>query len=270
MAKIYHYTTIDTLALIMLNKTIRFNRLDLVDDKEETLYSSGPYDTKICKNVFVSCWTRDPIENHDLWKRYTKGYRGVRIALDEDMFITYEINDHFISYFREWNTIIEDCVFPLPLNEAKLNDVRYVYNNEHYIKNAIRNDGNYIHISIQELGLYKRKNKWEQQAESRFKLFCYPTTPEILKIIQSNNINVKLSAWEDINSLLFSNHQINLEYYDMPLKKDALDSIEVMMGPATSDDDRDKVKRILFPCPISRIISKRKIINSKILTVTTN
>ena len=34
MAKIYHYTTIETLALILKHHTIRFNRLDQVDDME--------------------------------------------------------------------------------------------------------------------------------------------------------------------------------------------------------------------------------------------
>lgn len=33
--RIYHYTNIDTLALILKNRTIRFNRLDNVDDLEE-------------------------------------------------------------------------------------------------------------------------------------------------------------------------------------------------------------------------------------------
>lgn len=33
--RIYHYTNIETLALVLKNKTIRFNRLDRVDDLEE-------------------------------------------------------------------------------------------------------------------------------------------------------------------------------------------------------------------------------------------
>ena len=32
---IHHYTDIDTLALILANRTIRFNRLDRVDDTTE-------------------------------------------------------------------------------------------------------------------------------------------------------------------------------------------------------------------------------------------
>jgi len=33
--KIYHYTTIESLAQILKNKTLLFNRLDCVDDIEE-------------------------------------------------------------------------------------------------------------------------------------------------------------------------------------------------------------------------------------------
>ncbi len=52
---IYHYTNIDVLALMLKNRTLRFNRLDHVDDPEESNFISngvnlGPY-------TFVSCWT---------------------------------------------------------------------------------------------------------------------------------------------------------------------------------------------------------------------
>ena len=57
--KIYHYTSIETLALIVQNKTIRFNRLDFVDDCEESLYGSGPTNIKLGQYTFVSCWTKD-------------------------------------------------------------------------------------------------------------------------------------------------------------------------------------------------------------------
>ena len=33
--KLYHYTTIDSLAMIMSSRSIKFNRLDKVDDLEE-------------------------------------------------------------------------------------------------------------------------------------------------------------------------------------------------------------------------------------------
>ena len=52
---LYHYTTIDTLALMLKNKTIRFNRLDKVDDVEEDAFSNGVH---LGRYIFVSCWTK--------------------------------------------------------------------------------------------------------------------------------------------------------------------------------------------------------------------
>lgn len=34
--KLFHYTTIDTLALILDSKSIKFSRLDQLDDKQES------------------------------------------------------------------------------------------------------------------------------------------------------------------------------------------------------------------------------------------
>jgi hypothetical protein len=264
MAKIYHYTTIDTLALIMLNKTIRFNRLDDVDDKEEALFGSGPSDLKISRNVFVTCWTKDPEKNPDLWQRYGNGGKGVRIALDEDMFQTYKINDHFKSFFPEWFKVIEDCVFILPLNEAKLYEVKYVEDNEERIKKAITKKSDYMQMKIEELGKYKKKDDWEQQGECRFRLFAFPSTKEASGFINTYCVNNMCAAMDTFKTLLLSNHQIELDHYDMPLKKGALDAIEVMMGPDTTKEDKSKVRRILYPCYVSRFFSNRRIVDSRL------
>ena len=86
--KLYHYTTIKNLALILDSKKILFNRLDNVDDAEESLYSSGPMSQNISKYIYVSCWTKEERENLALWKMYA-GYDGIRIGLDENMFVSF-------------------------------------------------------------------------------------------------------------------------------------------------------------------------------------
>jgi len=50
--KIHHYTSIETLSVILEHKTIRFNMLDQVDDREEAIYGSGSTGIKFtkCKN----------------------------------------------------------------------------------------------------------------------------------------------------------------------------------------------------------------------------
>ena len=80
--EIHHYTSIENLALILKNKTIRFTRLDKVDDSEEAGLS--------CKNIqlsyytFVSCWTDSEEESIPLWKMYAgKEMHGIRISLEE-------------------------------------------------------------------------------------------------------------------------------------------------------------------------------------------
>ena len=88
--KIYHYTTIETLALIIKSRAIRFNRLDCVDDLEESLYGSGNMNIKLSQYEFVSCWTKDKEENLALWKMYTNN-KGVRICMDDDFLITVHI-----------------------------------------------------------------------------------------------------------------------------------------------------------------------------------
>ena len=59
--KLYHYTSIETLALILKHKTIRFSRLDRVDDPDEYAFSGdGVTPAHYC---FVSCWTKNSREN---------------------------------------------------------------------------------------------------------------------------------------------------------------------------------------------------------------
>lgn len=75
---LYHYTSLDTLALILTNKTICFNTLLNVDDIEEAETSDlGLFG----KFVYVSCWTDDPAESIAMWQMYTPNMHGVRIQL---------------------------------------------------------------------------------------------------------------------------------------------------------------------------------------------
>lgn len=80
---LYHYTSLATFALILTTKSIKFNRLDLVDDPDESLFGYGDSDMKLNSSSFVSCWTEDKVENIALWKMYTD-LKGVRIGLDKD------------------------------------------------------------------------------------------------------------------------------------------------------------------------------------------
>jgi hypothetical protein len=51
---LYHYTNIETLALIMKNRTIRFNSLCNLDDLQEQTTQDNQ---NFGRFIFVSCWT---------------------------------------------------------------------------------------------------------------------------------------------------------------------------------------------------------------------
>lgn len=83
---LYHYTSIDTLALILKNKTICFNNLLNVDDLEEV----GTQDMgNFGKYVNISCWTKDSKESIPLWNLYTQSMKVVRIGLPKFPFKKY-------------------------------------------------------------------------------------------------------------------------------------------------------------------------------------
>lgn len=90
---LYHYTTIDTLALILKNKTIRFNKLTNTDDLEESMTSDL---SNLGRFLFVSCWTDSAEESIPLWHIYSRNLSGVRIKLP---FIPFK--DHMPEYFND-------------------------------------------------------------------------------------------------------------------------------------------------------------------------
>lgn len=73
MDYIHHYTNINTLALILKNKKIRFNRLDRVDDMSEAKALRG---YNLSQYLFVSCWTDSEEESIPQWHMYTNSMTG--------------------------------------------------------------------------------------------------------------------------------------------------------------------------------------------------
>lgn len=77
-SRIFHYTNIDSLAMILSTKKLRFTRLDMVDDLLEAQTHVG---INFGKFFFVSCWTTQIEESIPQWSMYSHEMRGVRIEL---------------------------------------------------------------------------------------------------------------------------------------------------------------------------------------------
>lgn len=252
---IYHYTTIQTLALILKHKTIRFNRLDRVDDLEESVYGSGPTSAKLAQYCFVSCWIKSNRENLSLWNMYTR-YKGVRIGIDEMPFVTYKVNENFKSFFKSPMGMGIDYFYSSFMNEAKLYDIEYVDNPEEKIHELIQPAGKEgMYIQAPNIGIYKRK-EWSIQQESRFKVMVQPINMNYVMNnanTEDNGFDTILKMVESIGPSIAQSRPICKKYIDLPLLPEKLENIEIMMGPLTSEADRIIVDALLASYPNAKV-----------------
>jgi len=256
--KIYHYTSIQTLALILKHKKIRFNRLDKVDDLEESIYGSGPTQTRLGKYTFVSCWTKSNKENLALWNMYTR-YEGVRIGIDEMPFMTYKVNDKIVSLLPNAISIGDDYFMTSFVNKAKLYDIEYVDNPQAEIDKLIMptNNGGII-VDITGIGTIKR-TEWAMQEESRFKITVQPAdvsgaAKDVLNNSSALPFDFLYNTFDTIGTSLAINKPISTTYIDLELDPVKLADIEIMMGPLTTDADKYIVESLLTPYPNAKIV----------------
>lgn len=234
MGMIHHYTTIENLALILKNRTIRFNRLDRVDDLEEgNTVSNG---INLSKYVFVSCWTESVEESIPLWNLYANGKSGVRISLEKDFFEEYDIKStDGIPVVGE--TVKSIFPFEEMFNKRYIfisfcNDSNFFYRPIEYVddiitrtENIVQRRGDGIIISFGEVGRYKHK-RWAFQDESRFVLTAIP---KIYDIDISNPI---------FSSMVVDSFERNIELpfddYFLRIKESAFDKLIVTLCPSAT------------------------------------
>ena len=250
--KIYHYTNLESLAMILKNKTIRFNRLDKVDDLEEG--NTESLGICFCKYVFASCWTENSDESIPLWKMYGGDFGGIRISMEREMFQEYIISNLDFGGLKPQGFIItkippEDLAHSdfwiLPVldydNDLFYRRIKYVDDVFQYTKDAIQltniKDGHgNMNMQMKLFGYYKNK-RWEFQNETRFVLYILPFNP----MLEGAN--------PDISSIvmhcLLGNKPLPFTYYDMKLKDEVLDKMEITLSPSASDAERIIVRALI-------------------------
>jgi hypothetical protein len=170
-SKLFHYTSINNLALILKSKSFRFGRLDKVNDPTE---GESEDSDSFAQYIFVSCWTSNSEENLALWNMYTPQMRGVRIEMPLPIFQSHKVGSNANFMVPE-----TDCVDErkgLFILGASNNPMRIEYTDDKAkLRPRIRTD---IGVKVSQLGLTKRKI-WAIEDEYRYKLDIYPFDPEI-------------------------------------------------------------------------------------------
>ncbi len=234
--RLYHYTNIETLALILKNKTIRFNRLDQVNDLEEG--RSECSGVKIGQYIFVSCWTEDQEESIPLWRLYTEKGVGVRIGIDKEMFKTYSYNDGDVvnGVLMKGNakTLLSadmlkmSDIFIVPIfnDNVFYRSVKYVDDIKKALENAVvKNAKGGYNFNLTQWGAYKNK-RWGFENESRFVLNIYPNTHHI------SSLKPEFASW--ICHVLDRGIPNSINYYDMDLDDNAMETMDITLCPNMS------------------------------------
>lgn len=235
MSKIYHYTTLETLVLIIQNKTLRFNSLKNVDDCREGLSNDlGSF----ADHIFVSSWTRDQKENPALWKMYSDLHTGVRIGIDSDS-ITYK-------RLETWGEKdVYTVIYPIQ-NTYKLPRGYYAINwlGGELLEKVI--DVEYRDDRPNFIGKYGEKRYdnicsvkdtyWQFQKECRFVLFAVKKTD--LALINQNNLRELLLKGINLSS-------IKLNFIDLQLTDLFFKNLEITTAPLMSDAYYDLLNNYL-------------------------
>lgn len=248
--KIYHYTSLENLALILKHQTIRFNRLDHMEDPCEKTFLINQLDWS--PYTYVSCWTENPIESIPLWHMYTKSGKGVRICLESD-FIDWDkqsIAFSVPSRQRHHKSVSKDSsgAFSVTFNPTRIyrplsNDacyrkVKYADETEfaEYEKNIGR-VSSFMDIDEEMMRKYAgcfRKDKWAFQEESRFIIYAVPYTSTDAVVTHQDFVN-----------LIRLNMPNNVSYIDVPVKSDKLRKINVTLGPEADEGQGILAKALL-------------------------
>lgn len=239
---LYHYTSIETLALILKNRTIRLNSLDRLDDLQEQQTADIKNIGQFC---YISSWTNDPTESIPMWNMYASLNLGVRIKLRKNPFKTYEntaaaissvlnapVDDNsngtlFQSFIPLTEMFSNGFISVQALNQNLLHEVEYTDDKEKLYPHVLTQDEEHFTLSLGKLGKYKNLH-WSFQNEWRYILIILPL-----------NMNQSIEKSAKDFQMLGNNMKLGLAkqpfpYYDMYISDEAFKDMEVTLSPRIS------------------------------------
>lgn len=247
-AVLYHYASLETLALILRNRTIRFSRLDKVDDPQEQRSADSQ---NLGKMKLVSCWTSSDEESIPMWREYAGAESGVRIQMKGHPFKRYSVSTESLS------KLSSDAVLntpggkfdglQLPLEDfwdkkyhfkemarsvEMLNEVQYTNDKSLLFPEVIRSCGNgWIEADLSALGIHKA-TAWSYQKEWRYVLTGVPVG--IASIIKGDTEAVKKAA-----EVILDRCDPGIpSFYDLAISDEAFSSMKIVASPKMTPGNR--------------------------------
>ncbi len=225
---VYQYTSLDVLALILANQTIRFNNLCDVDDPLEKYVKTISFDehpnkygrTNLGRYCFVSCWSEEEEESISMWDMYGDRKKGVRIGLPKDMFQSITTLYPKSKSRRLFNN-------DTPIKEVAPDFFNIEYDRLQESDPSILSEN--WEEGIDNLGRHKI-HEWAFQKECRYRIFAYNDGQT------DENKYYSLKMGELSQSGTLSN--IKEKYLDLPLENCVFSKMEIIIGPSMPNEKR--------------------------------
>ncbi len=241
MKKLYHYTSINNLALILKSKSIRFGRLDQVNDPTEGMaedfHSLSPY-------IFISCWTENNEENLALWNMYTPNMKGVRIEIETPIFESHNIDSNKNLLFSENEYLNESKGYIILGGQNEPYKIEYTNDNS-LLKPLIRND---IGLHLASLAKYKR-TIWKIEQEYRYR-------QDILPVDKT----VKSDYFPDrYEHLIEKQIPPPINGYFVKIKNESFGGMKILCSPKLQNGDREIIDALVKTFNVNATIQESRL-----------
>ena len=245
--RIFHYTTVESLALILKSRKLRFSRADRVDDATE---APSVQNIEFSKYLFISCWTGEGVESIPQWQLYTPNMAGVRIELPAYPFI----QKRFVPPAAWRNiTLTGPILGPLSCEEMwgnsytvmwmvinrdsfagfvnYVDDVRPIFEKAVSITRSSDGTGSISIDGLVDLARTKNSN-WKFQSEYRFSLVVFPSLP--LPPEGPGQSDFLTLGPQHVLTSLLTGVDPDVKYIDVDIRSSALSELVVTTGPLCS------------------------------------
>lgn len=245
---LYHYASLDTLALILHNRTIRFSRLDKVDDPQEQRSADSQ---NLGKMKLVSCWTSSDEESIPMWREYAGAECGVRVQMKSYPFKEYSVSTESLSKlshdavlnspggsFDGLHLPIEDFwdrsyhFKEMARSVEMLHEVQYTNDKSLLFPEVIRSCGNgWVEADLSALGIHKA-TAWSYQREWRYVLTAVPVG--IASVIKGDVEAVKRAT-----EVILDRCDPEIpSFYDLIISDEAFSSMKIVASPKMTPGNR--------------------------------
>lgn len=237
---LYHYTSVDSLALILKNRTIRLNPLDKMDDLQEQKTSDIQ---NFGKFFFVSSWTNDETESIPMWKMYTDTKSGVRIKLRKNPFkrvsttgadfiktLGYVPTDEgTVSFTQDTFLNLAELMSlgvycPQAWNGDIIHEIIYTTDKKLLEPQVIEINDKGTSISYEKLGRYKNEH-WRFQKEWRYLMSFMPMDFRL----SPEEMYKKFT--ETAKKIIAGTATLPISYYDLPIDDCCFEEMEITPSP---------------------------------------